>query len=58
MGLNQLERQLKAVRKQLAKYESREYDLLCQFYKLEGRCYRCEYGGKRPGECDCVGVRQ
>jgi len=52
---NQLERQLKAGRKQQQKYldkyrdcESREYSLLCQIYRLKGRCYPCEKNTLMP----------
>jgi hypothetical protein len=36
------------------KQELKVYPLLCQIYKLKGRCYPCEKRGMKPGECSGV----
>ena len=51
---NRLERQLKVVLARKKKQELKAYPLLCQIYKLKGRCYPCEKRGMKPGECSGV----
>jgi hypothetical protein len=48
---NQLEKQLKATRKRVAKEQAAKYSLLCQIYRLKGRCFACEQAGSEQGLC-------
>jgi hypothetical protein len=48
----QLEKKLDVVRKRKKKQEAEMYALLCQIFKLKGRCFSCEKNAALPqGEC-------
>ena len=46
-----LEKKLKIILARKKKQEREAYPVLCQIYKLKGRCYPCEKAGLPLGQC-------
>jgi hypothetical protein len=49
-----LEKRLKIILARKKKQEREAYPILCQIYKLKGRCYPCEKQGMKQGECQSI----
>jgi hypothetical protein len=51
---NGLEKKLKIILTRKKKQEREAYPILCQIYRIKGRCYPCEKQGMKIGECNNI----